>query len=96
MRSARELITVSDVDPPLTDKAQTNSAHKAAATVRRNKEERRAESLRQIRAQTADGTLVVRQMTVAQHEAASEAARRTLAENEARRKRYRAPSGPDS
>jgi hypothetical protein len=61
-----------------------SSAQKAAATLRRHKDERRADSLQQIRAQTADGTLVVRQMTVAQHEAASQAARQTFARNEAR------------
>jgi hypothetical protein len=60
------------------------SAQKAAETLRRHKDERRADSLRQIRDQTADGTLVVRQMTVAQREEASQAARQTLARNEAR------------
>lgn len=66
--------------------ARTRSAVKAAATVRRHREERRAESLDQIRAQIAAGTLVVRQMTAAQHKAASEAARQRQALNEARLK----------
>jgi hypothetical protein len=55
---------------------RTNSATKAAETVRRREAERRAESLDQIRAQTAAGTLVVRQMTAAEHEAARQTARR--------------------
>jgi hypothetical protein len=45
-----------------------NSRQKAAATVQRHKKERRAESLRQIQAQTADGSLVVTHMTEAQRE----------------------------
>jgi hypothetical protein len=69
-----------------------NSGQKAAATARRHKEERRAESLHQIKVQTADGTLVVSQMTTAQHEAASETARETFARNQARGKRYKSPS----
>lgn len=64
---------------------RTRSAVKAAATVRRHREERRAESLDQIRDQIAAGTLVVRQMTPAQRQAASEAARLTQARNEARK-----------
>jgi hypothetical protein len=46
--------------------AQINSAQKGAATVRRHRQDRRAESLRQIREQIADGTLVIRQMTAAE------------------------------
>ncbi len=64
--------------------------------MRRRKEERRAESLREIEAQTADGTLIVRQMTPEQMEAASELGRETLARNEARGKRYRSPGTPDA
>jgi hypothetical protein len=64
---------------------RTRSAVKAAATVRRHREERRAESLDQIRDQIAAGTLVVRQMTPAQRQAASEATRLTQARNEARK-----------
>jgi hypothetical protein len=48
-----------------------SSAQKGAATVRRHKQEQRAESLRLIRAQISDGTLVVRQMTVAERASAS-------------------------
>lgn len=51
--------------PPPHD-VRSRSAAKGVATVRRHKEERRAASLLQIRAQIADGTLVVRQMTPAQ------------------------------
>jgi hypothetical protein len=72
------------VSPLVAAEVPISSAQKAAATLRRHKDERRADSLREIRAQTAAGTLVVRQMTVAQHAAASQAARQTLARNEAR------------
>jgi hypothetical protein len=51
----------------------SSPAQKAAATVLRHKDERRAERLREIRAQIADGTLVIRQMTDAEHETASPA-----------------------
>jgi hypothetical protein len=61
-----------------------NSRHKAAATVQRHKKERRAESLRQIRAQTADGSLVVTQMTDAQREE-SRAARQAPERGQSRR-----------
>ncbi len=81
--------------PPTSDGAPANSGQKAAATARRHKEERRAESLHQIKVQTADGTLVVSQMTAAQHEAASETARETFARNQARGKRYKSPSTRD-
>jgi hypothetical protein len=61
-------------------------ATKAAVTVKRRREERRVDKLAEIRAQIADGTLVVRQMTVAQHKAATQAARRSRMHSEARRK----------
>jgi hypothetical protein len=90
----KELIISTESSTPNTDQANAialgaaeapiTSAQKAAATLRRHKDERREDSLREIRAQTAAGTLVVRQMTVAQHEAASQTARQTLARNEAR------------
>ncbi len=81
---------------PVSGAAPSDARQKAAATVRRRKEERRAESLRDIRAQTAAGSLIVRQMTPAQQEAASEVGRETLARNEARGKRYRSPTAPDA
>jgi len=81
---------------PTDDRAPSASRKKAAATVLRRKEERRAESLRQIRAQTADGSLIVRQMTPAQLEAASAIGRQTLARNEARGKRYTSPGTHDA
>jgi hypothetical protein len=59
--------------------ARSRSAAKAVATVRRRQAEQRADSLDQIRAQTAAGTLVVRQMTVAEHDAALQVARRIQA-----------------
>lgn len=66
--------------------ARTYSAsQKGAATVRRHKQEQRAESLDQIRAQIADGTLVVRQMTVEQHKSASQAAHNANTRHETRR-----------
>jgi len=49
--------------------ARSRGAAKGAATLRRHKEERRAESLAQISAQIANGTLVVRQMTTEQRQA---------------------------
>lgn len=52
-----------DANASISGEAPVSSAQKGAATVRRHKQDRRDESLRQIRAQIADGTLVVRQMT---------------------------------
>jgi hypothetical protein len=69
------------------DDARSRAGAKAAATLRRHKEERRVDSLSQIQAQIAAGTLVVRQMTPEQQEVASEAARQAQARNEARRLR---------
>ena len=52
------------------------------------REERlRDERLAEIRAQIADGTLLVRHMTAAEHEAALEAARRARAARRVRRAR---------
>jgi hypothetical protein len=70
---------------PFRPQAPSDAVKKGVATVRRRKEERRAERVRDIRAQTADGTLVVRHMTDAQHEVASEDARQTFARNQARK-----------
>jgi hypothetical protein len=70
--------------------ARSRSSTKAAATVRRRKEERRSDQLREIGLQIADGTLVVRHMTVAQHEEASEAGRQASERMEARVKLNRA------
>jgi mevalonate kinase len=67
--------------------AQTGTASGAAkgvATLRRHAEERRAEKLMDMRAQMANGTLVIRQMTPAELDIASATARRTLARNVAR------------
>jgi hypothetical protein len=49
--------------------ARGRAAAKGAATLRRHQEERRAESLAQIRSQIADGRLIVRHMTSAQRKA---------------------------
>lgn len=65
--------------PPRIDEQRSRSAAKTAETVRRRKEERRTDKLDQIQDQIADGTLVVRQMSVAEHEASAEAARQKLA-----------------
>jgi hypothetical protein len=67
------------------------TAKKTAATVLRHKEERRAESLRHIQAQTDEGTLVIRHMSEVEQAAASQAARTTRTRNEARTRRYRSP-----
>jgi hypothetical protein len=50
----------------MSTKPPMNSGEKAAATVRRRTQERRTETLREIREQVADGTLIVRQMTSAE------------------------------
>jgi hypothetical protein len=72
-------------EPPLPpDDARTSAARRGAATLLRRRNERRADTLDQMRAQIADGTLVVRQMTPAQQKAASRAARGALARNAAR------------
>ena len=78
-------VTESETSAGAGSDIRTRSAVKAAATVRRHREERRAESLDQIRDQIAAGTLVVRQMTPAQRQDASEATRLTQARNEARK-----------
>jgi hypothetical protein len=67
------------------------TAQKTAATVLRHKEERRAESLRQIQTQTDEGTLVIRHMSDDERAAASQAARQTRSRNEARTRRYKSP-----
>ena len=48
--------------------ARQRASAKGMATVQRKKEERRVERLAQIDAQIADGTLTIRQMTMAEHE----------------------------
>ncbi len=47
------------------DTPTLSGAEKGAATVKRHKQERRADKLDQMLAQIADGTLIVRQMTIA-------------------------------
>ena len=69
----------------------TATARKTAATVLRHKEERRAESLAEIQAQTDAGTLVIRQMSKTEQAAASEVARETRRRNESRSRRYKSP-----
>lgn len=59
-------------------------AAKGVATLRRHAEERRAEKLMDMRAQTANGSLVIRQMTAAELEIASQTAQQTRARNVAR------------
>jgi hypothetical protein len=65
-------------------------ANKGAATVRRREQERRAGKLDDMRVQIADGSLVIRQMTVAEHERAQLAASDAGARNQARRLSRRA------
>lgn len=65
--------------------ARALSTAKRLATLSRKSEEHRADSLNEIRDQIAAGTLVVRQMTVAEHLEASIAASQTLARNQVRR-----------
>lgn len=69
-------VTDSHAIPPAAAVAQTHSAAaKGVATTRRHKQEQRTDALAHIRRQVADGTLVVRQMTAAEHKAALETAR---------------------
>ena len=70
---------------------RTRAAKKAVGTRLRHREARRADRLAEIRVQIANGTLVVRYMTAAEREAASEAARQTRARNEGRRNLTRRP-----
>ncbi len=67
-------------------------SQKAAATVMRHQGERRDERLAEIRAQTENGTLVVRHMTGPERAIAGEAARQARERNDGRRKGYRSPS----
>jgi hypothetical protein len=86
--------------PPPTDKTSpstaaagsTATAKKTAATVLRHKQERRAESLREIRTQTDAGTLVIRHMTDEEQAAASQLAGQARRRNEARTRRYQSPN----
>jgi hypothetical protein len=66
MPSESSIPKTEDVNASRSDDAPMNSAQKAAATIRRRTQNRRAETLREIRAQVADGTLVIRQMTTAE------------------------------
>jgi hypothetical protein len=65
-------------------------AAKGAATRQRHKEAQRTDRLDQMRAQVDLGTLVIRQMTVAEHKTAQQAARDALAQTDARTKVNRA------
>jgi hypothetical protein len=56
----------------MSDDAKASSNEKRTATVRRRKEERRAERLDEMREQVADGSLVVRQMSDAERTSASQ------------------------
>jgi hypothetical protein len=77
-------VTTSHAVPPAAAVAKTYSAAaKGVATTRRHKRERRTDALDHIRAQIADGTLVVRQMGAAEHKAALETARCALRRIEA-------------
>jgi hypothetical protein len=71
--------------------APSATAQKTAATVQRNKAERREERLEDIRTQTADGSLIVRQMTTAEHEVATGVANEVRERSTERKKRYRSP-----
>lgn len=79
-----DLTTLDPLRLPAGEK-RTRAAQKGAATARRHSEARRADTLAEMRAQIANGTLIVRQMTAEQHRAAAQAACRTLARNKARR-----------
>ena len=59
-------IPISHTYRPLSAAARSRAAAKGVATAQRHRQERRVERLALIDAQIADGTLVVRQMPVAQ------------------------------
>jgi hypothetical protein len=66
-----------------------SSRLKGATTVQRHRQERRDDKLDEIRAQIANGTLVVRQMTLEEREAASQAAHLARARNGERAKLWK-------
>ena len=66
MPSELSIRSKKDANTSMSSDAPTNAAQKGAATVRRHAQDRRAESLRRISDQIADGTLVIRQMTAAE------------------------------
>jgi hypothetical protein len=68
----------------------TGPANKGAATMRRREQERRATRLDDMRVQIADGSLVIRQMSVAEHETAQQVASDAGARNQARRLQWNA------
>jgi signal transduction histidine kinase len=70
-------VTIANMRRPLSADARSRAAAKGVATLQRHARERRADSLARIRAQIADGTLVVRQMTTAERKAAPGDARPT-------------------
>jgi hypothetical protein len=76
--------------PAVGDRRIPSASEKAAATRRRRKDDERGDKLTQIRAQVADGSLVIRQMTDAEHQTALKAASHSLRKNDKRLKRYRA------
>lgn len=76
--------------PAVGDRRILSASEKAAATRRRRKDDERGDKLTQIRAQVADGSLVIRQMTDAEHQTALKAASRSLRQNDKRLRRYRA------
>lgn len=84
----------SNASPSIAGGHTPTAAQKSAATLARHKDERRAESLQRISEQTADGSLIIRQMTTEQHSAASEDARQTRTRNDARVRRYKTPGTP--
>lgn len=85
--TARASATAAAEAPPTT-------AQKTAATVQRNKVERREERLEDIRTQTADGSLVVRQMTTAEHEVATGVANEVRERSAERKKQLPEPRRP--
>jgi hypothetical protein len=82
---------VASAASPLTGVEQSTSHRKGQATQLRRREERRTEKLEQMRAQVADGTLVIRQMTVAERQAAVPAEVRPAGRSRARRSALTAP-----
>lgn len=72
-------LRISHAPPPVADaRPALSGIAKGVATVQRRKEERRTDKLEQIRAQIADGTLIVRQITAAEDKTGSPAARHRI------------------
>ena len=88
MAKQQSKVTTPPVDG---DDSAPTVAQRTAATLVRRKEELRSKRLSEMREQIDDGTLQIRQMTVAERLAASKVARSIGERNQARQRRPRSP-----